>query len=271
MASLLILASCATQEKKDDFDYTVESFADLEILRGRWAESGQREVSVIPYSGYEHGTEIYAFPEFAYRHGEYQEVNDYGYFDFNGTCLKTTHKTLELIDRERIGQLPEHFFADFVKVFGPNGLILLGWWTGTLFAEQLRKRQASWCFMEFTGERGAGKSTLLRLLWKMTGVTRDQEGLDPNKNSDVGFFRLMAQYSNLPIVLLEADGALGEQLVNGAGLLKVEGEHPQVPKQDGKTGGGRRGQAGSHPPCGGTDPPGVEELWTDEMREEAAV
>ena len=33
MASLLILASCATQEKKDDFDYTVESFADLEILR----------------------------------------------------------------------------------------------------------------------------------------------------------------------------------------------------------------------------------------------
>ncbi len=33
MASLLILASCATQEEKDDFDYTVESFADLEILR----------------------------------------------------------------------------------------------------------------------------------------------------------------------------------------------------------------------------------------------
>ena len=33
MASLLILASCATQEKKDDFDYTVESFADNEILR----------------------------------------------------------------------------------------------------------------------------------------------------------------------------------------------------------------------------------------------
>ena len=65
--------------------------------------------------------------------------------------------------------------------------------------------------MEFTGERGAGKSTLLRLLWKMTGVTRDQEGLDPNKNSDVGFFRLMAQYSNLPIVLLEADGVMGEK------------------------------------------------------------
>ena len=184
---------------------------DLEILRGRWAESGQREVGVIPYSGYEHGTEIYAFPEFAYRHGEYQEVNDYGYFDFNGTCLKTTHKTLELIDRERIGQPPEHFFSDFVKVFGPNGLVLLGWWTGTLFAEQLRKRQASWCFMEFTGERGAGKSTLLRLLWKMTGVTKDQEGLDPNKNSDVGFFRLMAQYSNLPIVLLEADGVMGDK------------------------------------------------------------
>lgn len=33
MASLLILASCATKQGKDDFDYTVESFADLEILR----------------------------------------------------------------------------------------------------------------------------------------------------------------------------------------------------------------------------------------------
>ena len=33
MASLLILASCATKQEKDDFDYTVESFADLEILR----------------------------------------------------------------------------------------------------------------------------------------------------------------------------------------------------------------------------------------------
>ena len=32
MASLLILASCATKQEKDDFDYTVESFADLEIL-----------------------------------------------------------------------------------------------------------------------------------------------------------------------------------------------------------------------------------------------
>lgn len=183
---------------------------DLKLLRARWAESGQREVTVIPYSGYEHETEIYAFSEFAYRHGEYQEVNDYGYFDFNGTCLKTTHKTLDLVERERIGQLPENFFSDFIKVFGPNGLVLLGWWTGTLFAEQLRKKQASWCFMEFTGERGAGKSTLLRLLWKMTGVVKDQEGLDPNKNSDVGFFRLMAQYSNLPIVLLEADGVMSD-------------------------------------------------------------
>ena len=35
MASLLILASCATQEKKDDFDYTVESFSDLEKLRNK--------------------------------------------------------------------------------------------------------------------------------------------------------------------------------------------------------------------------------------------
>ena len=35
MASLLILASCATKQEKDDFDYTVESFADLEIrIRG---------------------------------------------------------------------------------------------------------------------------------------------------------------------------------------------------------------------------------------------
>ena len=33
MASLLILASCATKQEKDDFDYTVESFADLETKR----------------------------------------------------------------------------------------------------------------------------------------------------------------------------------------------------------------------------------------------
>ena len=35
MASLLILASCATKQEKDDFDYTVESFADPALQSSR--------------------------------------------------------------------------------------------------------------------------------------------------------------------------------------------------------------------------------------------
>ena len=46
MASLLILASCATKQEKDDFDYTVESFADLEILR--YKVPGFERIGLLP-------------------------------------------------------------------------------------------------------------------------------------------------------------------------------------------------------------------------------
>ena len=48
MASLLILASCATKQEKDDFDYTVESFADLEILRIRGIIFKTKRIGLLP-------------------------------------------------------------------------------------------------------------------------------------------------------------------------------------------------------------------------------
>lgn len=181
---------------------------DLEYLRRRWDASGNKEVNVVDFVGYEHESRIYAFDKFAYRNGVMQSLNDYGYFDYGSACLKSRKTDFPLVDPKELKDFDGSFFPDFHRVFSENGVILLAWWTGSFFAEQLRKRHSSWCFMEYTGERGAGKSTLLRFLWKMTGVIKDIEGRNPNKGTDTAFFRELASLSNLPTIILEADDVL---------------------------------------------------------------
>jgi hypothetical protein len=82
--------------------------------------------------------------------------------------------------------------------------MLMSWWLGTLFAEQVRAMQQSWTFLEYTGEFDAGKSTQLEFMWRCCG--RDnEEGFDPGKSTAAGRARRMVQVANLPVVLIESD------------------------------------------------------------------
>lgn len=187
---------------------------DLEYLRRQWDVSGRKEVNVVDFVGYDHESEIYAFDNFAYRHGELKEINPYGYYEYGENCLKTRKTDFPLLSPKDLKPFSGDFFPDFYKVFSDNGVILLAWWTGTLFAEQIRKRHASWCFMEYTGERGAGKSTLLRFLWKMTGIIKEYEGRNPRKGTPVSFYREISSSSNLPSIILEADDAANDSKIS---------------------------------------------------------
>lgn len=181
---------------------------DMECLRKRWNKTGNKEVNVVDFIGYEQESGIYAFDKFAYRNGEMKLINEYGYFEYGEKCLKTRKTDFPMADPHSLKDFSGSFFPDFYKVFSENGVILLAWWTGTFFAEQMRRDHASWCFMEYTGERGAGKSTLLRFLWKMTGAIKEIEGRNPNKGTDTAFYRELASLSNLPTIILEADDVL---------------------------------------------------------------
>ena len=88
MASLLILASCATQEKKDDFDYTVESFADLEILR--YKVPGFEELSLQQ-------------KELVYYLSEAAAYGRDILYDQNGKWNLVIRRTLEAIYQDYIG------------------------------------------------------------------------------------------------------------------------------------------------------------------------
>lgn len=184
---------------------------DIEYLRKRWDKTAQKEVTVVDFVGYDHESGIYAFDNFAYRKGVLKELNEYGYYEYEQHCLKTRKTDFPFISPKGLKPFTGDFFPDFYKVFSENGVILLAWWTGTFFAEQMRKNHASWCFMEYTGERGAGKSTLLRFMWKMTGVIKEYEGRNPKKGTDTAFFRELASLSNLPTIILEADDILNDK------------------------------------------------------------
>lgn len=87
-----------------------------------------------------------------------------------------------------------------------NGLGALSWWTASLFVQQIASEQASFGFLELTGEPGAGKSSLLRFLWRLLG-RENMEGTKPSGSgaSMVGLLRAFAEVSNLPMVLIESD------------------------------------------------------------------
>ncbi|WP_215244505.1 hypothetical protein, partial [Escherichia coli] len=61
--------------------------------------------------------------------------------------------------------------------FGAKGYVVLAFWLGSFFAEQIRKTHKSYPFLEICGEPGSGKSTLIEFLWRLCGRA-DYEGFD---------------------------------------------------------------------------------------------
>lgn len=174
----------------------------LAMLKSEWLRNPST-VRTLPFIGYDETTAAYCYPAFGVHKGRELLTNEHGFIELKGEGLKTSTRSYPIV---RGGDFDPSWFPDFRAVFGLDGLAALAWWLGSLFAQQIRSKQASWCFLELTGSAGAGKSTLLRFLWKLFG-RRNEEGIKPSGSgaSAIGLLRALASVSNMPVVLLESD------------------------------------------------------------------
>lgn len=163
-----------------------------------------KRVETIDYIGYsrEHG--CYVLGDLAVKDGAIYDLNDEDFFDIGKLSVKTLNQSVALhINRDR-----EAYRIDWLDMlwqcFGGKGLVALAFWTGSLFAEQIRQAHKSYPFLEIVGDAGAGKSTLIEFLWKLFG-RRDYEGFDPSKSTLAARARNFAQVSGMPVVLIESD------------------------------------------------------------------
>lgn len=173
----------------------------LKAVREAWFAKGIDEIQTVPFIGYDKESKIYLFPKFAFKNGRKIKVNKYNYVKDGQHRLKTTFKSFDLVEGQPFNA---KWFNDFHKTFDQNGIVVLAYWLGSLFAEQIRAKHASFPFLEMCGMPGTGKSTLLTFLWKCCG--RDNyEGFDAAKATFSARSRNFTQVANLPVVLIESD------------------------------------------------------------------
>ncbi len=176
---------------------------DLKKLRDEWFNKKISYVKTVPFIGYDKESKVYIFPDFAFHNGKLHDVNEHGFISIGKERLKCGFKSMNILKAKSINL---DWINDFIESFSSNGLVLMSWWLGSLFAEQIRSKQQSWPFLEYTGDQGAGKSTQIEFMWKCMG--RDNyEGFDPSKSTHAGRSRNFQQVSNLPVILLEGDRA----------------------------------------------------------------
>jgi hypothetical protein len=174
---------------------------DMKRMRDGWFDRKISYVSTTPFVGYDANSESYVFPGFGYHHGQRLEENKDGYLVSGRRRLKCGLRSTGIVS---VTEFRGDWIGDYQAAFGLNGLVLMSWWLGSLFAEQIRKKQKSWPFMEYTGDQGAGKSTQIEFLWRCVG-RENYEGFDPSKSTHAGRSRNFQQVANLPVVLLEGD------------------------------------------------------------------
>ncbi|RZG65360.1 toprim [Acinetobacter bouvetii] len=162
-----------------------------------------REVKTIDFIGYSKEYQAYIFDQYAVHKGQIIHKNEHDFFKAGNKEIKTLAAS-PIISLNAKQEFKPVWWKDFYSLQGEKGLILLAWWTGTYFAEQIRAINSSYPFFEFVGQAGSGKSTIIEFLWKLSG-REAYEGFDPNKSTNVAIYRNFAQTSNMPIVLIEGD------------------------------------------------------------------
>jgi len=179
----------------------------LKTLRAGWLNSRMLTVSAVPYVGYEKSVGAYLFQKHAWHNGRCLEVNPQGYFSISKRGIKSSLQGLSI---NTSGNFSPDWIENYARAFSMQGLVVLAFWLGSLFVQQIREMQKSFPFLEFTGEPGAGKSTVLEFCWKLYGRD-DYEGFDLLKSSTAGRRRAFSQVSNLPVVIIESDRDTGEK------------------------------------------------------------
>ncbi len=163
-----------------------------------------KTVNTIDWIGYtrEHG--IYVFNELAIAGGKVHKLNEEDFFDVGRQSIKSQSQSPVLHINANLADYQEGWFELFWRCFGARGVVVLAWWLGALYAEQIRQLQKSYLFLELIGEAGSGKTTLVEFLWKLVGRT-EYEGFDPSKATPASRARNFAQVGNLPVVLIESE------------------------------------------------------------------
>lgn len=163
-----------------------------------------KTVNTIDWIGYtrEHG--VYVFNDLAIAGGKVHKLNEEDFFDVGSLSIKSQSLSPILHINADLADYDEEWFDLFWRCFGVRGTVVLAWWLGALYAEQIRHLHKSYLFLELIGEAGAGKTTLVELCWKLVG-RNEYEGLDPSKATPANRARNFAQVGGLPVVLIESE------------------------------------------------------------------
>lgn len=173
----------------------------LDILAKKQMED-LKEVKTTDFIGYSKENGAYIFNDLAVKEGKFYQKNAHDYFKIGRTEIKSLANDPVL--HINTSQADFGWWHNFHHVRGDYGTIVLAWWLGSYFAEQIRAIDRSFPFFELVGQAGAGKSRLLEFCWKLSG-REDYEGFDPSKSTKVAVFRNFAQVANLPVTLIEGD------------------------------------------------------------------
>lgn len=116
--------------------------------------------------------------------------------------------------------------SDIWKAFGSEGIVTLAWWTGAMYAEQVRERMGCFPLLNISGLPGAGKNVLLEALSRISG---DLEfiSLDPERATRAGLLRYLdtrsSRVATLELDAIESRGSLFEsdikEMYSGGKLL----------------------------------------------------
>ena len=167
-----------------------------------------RRVQLINYIGYHSELKTYVLGDIAVQNGKTYHINADDYFALPRQVNLKANVPFALKINKDQAEYKTEWINDLVQAYDVRGLITLTAFFGSLYAQQIRKTQKSFPFLEVVGQPGTGKSTMLNFMWKLLGRednNGDYEGLDPNKTSESGLIRTFRQVANLPVLLIESD------------------------------------------------------------------
>jgi len=175
----------------------------IEHLHERhWFYKPAKEVKTVAFVGYDKKSKTYVFNDTAFHQGKRHPLNKQGFFDIRRNAIKTVNQDVQLKIAQSFNA--KRFMKHFEGAYQSRGLIVLSWWVGTMFAEQLRFHFQGYPFFELQGQASSGKSTLIKILWKLFG-REGYEGFNPLNSSFSAIDRNFAKTSNMPVVLIESD------------------------------------------------------------------
>jgi hypothetical protein len=175
----------------------------LDAMLKRWL-GRIKTVETVDFIGYSAEHQCWVFNDVAVKAGKLHAINDEDYFDIGRLSVKSLSRSLKLRINADLKEFSTAWMPLLWQCYQYKGVVALAFWLGSLFAEQIRDKQASYPFLELVGEPGAGKTTLIEFLWKLCG-RRSYEGFDPARSSIAARARNFSQVSNLPVVLIESD------------------------------------------------------------------